>query len=86
MRLLGKILGKQAHEQRLAEKLGHVAHTQPPHQIEPVHFNGPDADVQVAGDFAIGETLRHEPEDLLLPGGQGVRGIPSSGEARLLRS
>lgn len=54
--------------ERLAQKLGDVAGVQPPHQIEAVHFDRTDADLQRNRDLAVGVPHRYHLEDLRLTG------------------
>ena len=67
-----KVLGKEALLQRLTEQLGHVADLQSSHQIKTMHFNRSYADIETAGDVAVGVPLRHQFENFLLPGSQSV--------------
>jgi len=67
-----EILGEESLLQRLAEQLGHVADFQPPHQIKPVYLNRSHADIQTAGDVAVGISLRHQFQNFLLTGSQSV--------------
>ena len=54
----------------MPEKLGHVSHAESSHQIKPVDFDRPDADVQLFADFPIRVTLGHEAKNFLLTGSQ----------------
>jgi len=54
--------------QGLAQKLGDVAGVEPPHQIEAVHFDRTDADLQRNGDLAVSVPHRYHLEDLRLTG------------------
>jgi hypothetical protein len=78
--LLGEILRQESQEESLSKQLRHVAHAQPPHQIEAMHFNRSHADVQLAGDFSIRHALSHQAEDFLLTRREGMRRIGPSGE------
>ena len=57
-------------EHRLSEELGHVSHAEAPHQIKPVDFNRPDADIELFADFPIRVPLGHEAQNFLLTGSQ----------------
>ena len=59
----------------MPEKLGDIAHAQASHEIEPMHFDRSDADVQVAGDFTVGHPLGHETKDFFLTRREGMRRI-----------
>ncbi len=67
-----KVLGKETLLQRLAEQLGYVADFQSPHQVKAMHLNRSHADIQAAGDVAVGIPLRHQFENFLLSGSQAV--------------
>jgi hypothetical protein len=78
--LLGEILWQESQEEGLSKELRHIAHAQPPHQVEAMHFNRSYADVQLAGDFSIRHALSHEAEDFLLARRERMRRIGPSGE------
>ena len=78
--LLGKILGQEAQEKRLAKELRDITDTQPSHQVEAMHFDRPDTDVQLAGDFSIRHALSDETKNFFLPRREGMRRIGPSRE------
>ena len=79
-KLLGEILWQEPQEKGLSKELRHIAHAQPPHQIEAMDFNRSHADVQLAGDFSIRHALSHEAEDFLLARRERMRRIGPSRE------
>lgn len=76
-----KVFGQEPLLQRLAEQLGHVADLQSPHQVKTMHLNRSHADVQTAGDVAVGVPLRHQLEYFLLSGSESVRAPCASGSS-----
>ena len=54
----------------MLEELGHVSHAESSHQVKPVDFNRPDADIQLFAYFSIRVTLGHEAKNFLLTGRQ----------------
>lgn len=57
-------------EHGLPEELGHVTHAESAHQIEPVDFNGTNADIQLFADFPIRVPLGNEAKNFLLTDSQ----------------
>ena len=49
-----EVAGQQVLLERLTQKLGDVPNIEAMHQIEPVHFNGSDTDVESARNFPVG--------------------------------
>ena len=68
----GEVLRKEPLLQRLTEQLCDVADFQAPHQIEAMHLNGAHADIQAAGDVAVGISLGHQFQNFFLPGRQSL--------------
>ena len=61
---------EKVEKQGLAQQLSDVSHLQAPHQIESMHFNGSDADLQVVSHFSVCQTLSDQTQDFLLAGRQ----------------
>ena len=59
-------LGQEMHDERLPEELRDVPYPKAAHEIESMHFDGSDADIQVSGDLAVRQSLCDESEDFLL--------------------
>jgi hypothetical protein len=78
--LFGEVFGQETQKKCLPEKLRDIAHAQASHEIEPMHFDRSDADVQAASDFTIGHPLSHEAKDFLLTRREGMRRSRSIGE------
>lgn len=62
----GEVLGEETAEERLPEKLSHVAYFQPAHEVEAMHFNRSDTDGQPACNITIGLALRNQFENFFL--------------------
>ncbi len=62
----GEIFRKEAVLQGLPKQLGHIANFEPPHQIESMHLDRPDADRQAAGNVSVGIALRHQFQNFFL--------------------
>lgn len=52
--LAAEIARQQVLLERLTQKLCHVSHVQSMHQVEPMNFDGPDADLQGRGNLSVG--------------------------------
>ena len=75
----GEVLRKESLLQRLTEQLRDVADFQAPHQIEAMHLNGAHADIQAAGDVAVGISLGHQFQNFFLPGRQSLGSFRAHG-------
>ncbi|SLM48271.1 protein of unknown function [Nitrospira japonica] len=64
--LLAERFGQEAELECAAEELGDVSDVEAAHQIEPVDFDGADADLQDGGDFTIGMTDGNQPKNVPL--------------------
>lgn len=54
--------------QSLTQELGNVSNIESAHQVEPMDFDRPDADIQCRADLTIGMAQRDQSKDLTLAG------------------
>jgi len=65
--LLGpECFGKESQLQGPSEQLRHVSHIQPSHQIESVHLDRADADIEHLRNLAVRVSDRHQAKDIAL--------------------
>jgi predicted metal-dependent HD superfamily phosphohydrolase len=61
--------------QSLTQELGDVPDIESAHQVEPMDFDRPDADLQCRADLTIGMAQCHQSKDLALAGRDVQRGF-----------
>jgi hypothetical protein len=65
---ISEVARQQVQLKGLPQQLGDVPNIESAHQVEPMDFDRPDADIQRCGDLTIGLAQRDQSEDLPLTG------------------